>query len=229
MGLNTWAAFAGTDADAMVAGDIAMLESEVTPVLKSLRANGVEVVAIHHHMIEVKPLVVFLHYYGTGPAAKLAQAVRGAVDLLGHTPSAAASATKSPTVLFMCPHGAAKSVLASAYFARLAKDRGLNVRVLTAGTHPDPAVSPAVAAHLAKNGYEVPVSTPRLVTAADVASADVVISLGCDLGTLSVPAEKLVEWNDVPGPGENFAAADAAIRRRVVELVDELVRAVPAH
>ena len=83
MGLNTWAAFAGTDADAMVAGDVAMLENEVTPVLKSLRANGINVVAIHHHMTDVKPVVIFLHYYGTGPAARLAQAVRGAVDLLG--------------------------------------------------------------------------------------------------------------------------------------------------
>jgi hypothetical protein len=83
MGLNTWAAFAGTDADAMVAGDVAMLESEVTPVLKSLRANGINVVAIHHHMTGVAPVVTFLHYYGTGAAAKLAQSVRAAVDLLG--------------------------------------------------------------------------------------------------------------------------------------------------
>jgi hypothetical protein len=84
MGLNTWAAFAGTDADAMVAGDVAMLEQEVTPVLKALRASGIQVVAIHHHMTGVNPVVIFLHYYGTGPAAKLAQAVRSAVDLLGH-------------------------------------------------------------------------------------------------------------------------------------------------
>jgi hypothetical protein len=85
MGLNTWAAFAGTDADAMVAGDVAMLEPEVTPVLKALRANGLDVVAVHHHMTDVKPVVIFLHYYGTGPAAKLAQGVRAAVDLLGKT------------------------------------------------------------------------------------------------------------------------------------------------
>ncbi len=87
MGLNTWAAFAGTDADAMVAGDVAMLEHEVTPVLKSLRADGINIVAIHHHMTDVKPVVIFLHYYGTGPAAKLAQAVRGALDLLGKSSS----------------------------------------------------------------------------------------------------------------------------------------------
>ena len=87
MGLNTWAAFAGTDGDAMVAGDVAMLEHEVTPVLKTLRANGIQVVAIHHHMTAVKPVVIFLHYYGTGPAARLAQALRGAIDLLGKTPA----------------------------------------------------------------------------------------------------------------------------------------------
>lgn len=87
MGLNTWAAFAGTDADAMVAGDVAMLEHEVTPVLKALRGNGLDVVAIHHHMTDVQPVVIFLHYYGTGPAATLAQGVRAAVDLLGKTVS----------------------------------------------------------------------------------------------------------------------------------------------
>jgi hypothetical protein len=86
MGLNTWAAFAGTDAAAMVAGDVAMLEHEVTPVLKALRSNGIDVVAIHHHMTDVKPVVIFLHYFGTGPAEKLATAVRAAVAQLGKGP-----------------------------------------------------------------------------------------------------------------------------------------------
>ena len=86
MGLNTWAAFAGTDADAMVAGDVAMLEHEVTFVLKALRANGIDVVAIHHHMTDVKPVVIFLHYFGTGPAEKLATGVRAAVAQLGKGP-----------------------------------------------------------------------------------------------------------------------------------------------
>jgi hypothetical protein len=86
MGLNTWAAFTGTDADAMVAGDVAMLEHEVTPVLKALRSNGIDVVAIHHHMTDVKPVVVFLHYFGTGPAEKLATGVRAAVAQLGKVP-----------------------------------------------------------------------------------------------------------------------------------------------
>lgn len=86
MGLNTWAAFVGTDADAMVAGDVAMLEHEVTPVLKALRAAGINVVAIHHHMTGIQPAVIFLHYYGTGSATALANGVRSAVDVLGRTP-----------------------------------------------------------------------------------------------------------------------------------------------
>ncbi len=78
MGLNTWAAFTGTQEDAAIAGDVAMLESEVTPVLKALRKNGLDVVAIHHHMIEVRPVVIFLHYWGRGPAEKLATGFKAA-------------------------------------------------------------------------------------------------------------------------------------------------------
>lgn len=83
MGLNTWAAFAGTNDDAQVAGDVAMLESEVTPVLKALRSHGLNVVAIHHHMTTVHPVVIFLHYWGRGPAEKLATGFRAALDELG--------------------------------------------------------------------------------------------------------------------------------------------------
>lgn len=83
MGLNTWAAFFGTQEDAVVAGDIAMLENEVTPVLRALRKNGIDVVAIHHHMTEERPLVIFLHYWGRGSAEKLATAFKSALDELG--------------------------------------------------------------------------------------------------------------------------------------------------
>ncbi len=83
MGLNTWAAFVGTQEDAAIAGDIAMLEGEVTPVLKTLRKNGIDVVAIHHHMIEEQPLVIFLHYWGRGPAERLANAFKAALGELG--------------------------------------------------------------------------------------------------------------------------------------------------
>ncbi len=83
MGLNTWAAFFGSDANAEIAGDVAMLAREVTPVLKALRANGLDVVAIHHHMTTTQPTIYFLHYWGTGPAEKLANGFKAALNELG--------------------------------------------------------------------------------------------------------------------------------------------------
>jgi Domain of Unknown Function (DUF1259) len=90
MGLNTWAAFVGTNDNAAIAGDVAMLATEVTPVLKALRKNGLDVVAIHHHMTGTQPTIYFLHYWGTGPADKLAAGFKAALDLLG-TPKTAAA------------------------------------------------------------------------------------------------------------------------------------------
>jgi Domain of Unknown Function (DUF1259) len=83
MGLNTWAAFYGSNDDAAVAGDIAMLETEVQPTLKALRSHGLDVVAIHHHMINSRPVIIFLHYWGRGPADKLAAGFKAALDELG--------------------------------------------------------------------------------------------------------------------------------------------------
>jgi hypothetical protein len=89
MGLNTWAAFVGTNDNAAIAGDVAMIASEVTPVLKALRKNGIDVVAIHHHMTDSRPAVYFLHYWGTGPADKLATSFKAALAELGKSAPAA--------------------------------------------------------------------------------------------------------------------------------------------
>jgi hypothetical protein len=83
MGLNTWAAFVGTNEKAAIAGDVAMLASEVQPVLKALRKNGIAVVAIHHHMSDTSPTIYFLHYWGTGSAEKLATGFKAALAELG--------------------------------------------------------------------------------------------------------------------------------------------------
>ena len=90
MGLNTWAAFVGTNENAAIAGDVAMLATEVTPVLKALRRNGIDVVAIHHHMADTQPAIYFLHYWATGPADKLATGFRAALDQLGTQKTTAA-------------------------------------------------------------------------------------------------------------------------------------------
>ena len=83
MGLNTWAAFYGSDADAVVAGDVAMLDREVQPVLRALTGNGITVVALHQHMTGTTPVVYFLHYWGRGPAQTLAMAVHDAFEQTG--------------------------------------------------------------------------------------------------------------------------------------------------
>lgn len=83
MGLNTWAAFVGTNENAAIAGDVAMLANEVQPVLRALRKNGLDVVSIHQHMLGSQPAIYFLHYWGTGAADTLAAGFRSALDQLG--------------------------------------------------------------------------------------------------------------------------------------------------
>jgi hypothetical protein len=92
MGVNTWAAFAGTDDNAVVDGDFAVTEDELQPALKTLRTAGINVVAIHSHMTNENPRILFFHYWGRGKAKDLASAVRGALlasGLSGVTTSAA--------------------------------------------------------------------------------------------------------------------------------------------
>ncbi len=80
MGINSWAAFVGTNERAHVAGDVVMKASEVNPVIRAFRRGGIDIVAVHNHMIDEEPRIFFLHYWGTGPAEKLAQTVREAFD-----------------------------------------------------------------------------------------------------------------------------------------------------
>jgi hypothetical protein len=80
MGINTWAAFYGTDDNAYVDGDFAVEQGELQTVLKTLRKGGVNIVAIHSHMENENPRIIFLHYWGVGQAAELAQAVKAAID-----------------------------------------------------------------------------------------------------------------------------------------------------
>jgi hypothetical protein len=77
MGVNTWAAFAGSDDNAIVDGDFAVTEDELQPVLKSLLKDKINIVAIHQHMTHEEPRIMFFHYWGRGPAKDLANAVKG--------------------------------------------------------------------------------------------------------------------------------------------------------
>jgi hypothetical protein len=86
MGVNTWAAFAGSDEKAVVDGDFAMLESELQPVLKALRGGGIDVVAIHNHMTNETPRILFLHFWGVGPTEALAKTLASALAVTKHDP-----------------------------------------------------------------------------------------------------------------------------------------------
>jgi len=128
------------------------------------------------------------------------------------------------TVLFLCPHNAAKSLLAAAEFDRLALARGLPLRADTAGTEPDAGPSPAVVAALAAEGVDISGHRPRRVTDADLANAVRVVSLGCERDALGVPVTRLDVWDDVPPASRDLDAARAAIRRHVESLVADLSR-----
>ncbi|WP_437870180.1 DUF1259 domain-containing protein [Sorangium sp. So ce363] len=86
MGVNTWAAFAGTDDNAVVDGDFAVTEDELQPVLKALRAGKIHIVAIHQHMVGEEPRILFFHYWGRGPVAELGKVLKGALGLTKSQP-----------------------------------------------------------------------------------------------------------------------------------------------
>ena len=79
MGVNTWMAFAGSDDNAVVDGDFAVTEDELQSALKAIRVGGISIVAIHSHMTHEQPRILFFHYWGRGPAKKLAEAIEGAL------------------------------------------------------------------------------------------------------------------------------------------------------
>jgi arsenate reductase len=130
-------------------------------------------------------------------------------------------------ILFLCPHNAAKSVLAAAYFDQLARERSLDYQAASAGTSPDAAPSPAVVAMLRDEGIDVSVHRPRLVTSEDLTNAHRVISLGCDLDDLDGSNAWVDRWDDVPPASQDLSASRAAITRRLNELVNELAAGEP--
>ena len=83
MGANTWAAFAGSDDDAVVDGDFAVTEDELQPTARSLLKERINIVAIHQHMTHEQPRMMFFHYWGRGRAKDLAQAIKGAFLVAG--------------------------------------------------------------------------------------------------------------------------------------------------
>jgi len=127
----------------------------------------------------------------------------------------------APTrILFLCPHGAAKSVAAAAMVHEKASRKGLNVVVSNAGTDPDPGLNPIVVAYLTESGMPVP-EGPRHVTGEDTANAHLVVNIGCDHTDIPVFGP-MIEWN-IPDFSDNPDAAFAALQVESDSLVASLV------
>jgi arsenate reductase (thioredoxin) len=126
------------------------------------------------------------------------------------------------TILFLCPHHAAKSVIAQAYFNRLAQQKNLPFVADSAGTEPDAVVAPVVADMLLSEGMDVRDHQPRRVTAIELDQAARVISIGCALTDLEIAPERVESWDDVPMVSKDLAGASATILRHIETLVEEL-------
>ena len=125
-------------------------------------------------------------------------------------------------ILFLCSHGAAKSVIAAAYCQQLAAAQGIQLRVTSAGTEPDPEIAPAVVELLRAEGIDVTGQRPHLVTHEELTTADRIISLGCDLSDLAPAGSTIERWDHVPSPSQDLQAARDRIRTHVERLVATL-------
>ena len=144
------------------------------------------------------------------------------VSLLAVVPLAAQPSSK-PTVVFVCEHGAAKSVIATAYFNKLARERGLPYRATFRGTDPQAELSVSALQGLRDDGVDVPTGKPALISPSDVAGATHIFAIGCTLPSVATASGKASDWSDVPD-GKGYAATRDAIRRHVEQLLDDLAK-----
>ncbi len=126
------------------------------------------------------------------------------------------------TIFFVCPHGAAKSVLAATYFQQLAHQHGLPFRAVCGGTEPEAAISPPVLAWLLAEGLPIPNPAPQLVTLRALATASRVITMNCDIEMLRPVGVAIEQWDDVPPVSQDLLAARHVIYAHVERLIHEL-------
>ncbi len=132
-------------------------------------------------------------------------------------------ARTSPSIVFVCEHGAAKSVIATAYFNKLAAERGLPHRATFRGTSPQDELSVRAVAGLKEDGIAVPTGRPAAISDADVASATHIFAIGCTLPDRVRRTGKADDWSDVPDD-KGYAPMRDAIMRHVKELLDRLAK-----
>lgn len=127
----------------------------------------------------------------------------------------------SPSVIFVCEHGAAKSLIAAAYFNQLAAERGVPVRATFRGTTPQDELSTRAVAGLRADGLEIPDAKPKAILDGEVAAATHIVAIGCTLPVSAAASGKAAAWSDVPDD-RGYAAMRDAIVRHVTALLDDL-------
>ena len=132
------------------------------------------------------------------------------------------AAVAEPTVVFVCEHGAAKSVIATMYFNKIAAERGLKARATYRGASPQAELSVGALKGLREDGFTPPDRKPSPVTQTDVDSAAVIFAIGCALPSNATASGKAASWDDVPDD-QGYAAQRDAIKKHVERLVDELL------
>ena len=126
-------------------------------------------------------------------------------------------------VVFVCEHGAAKSLIAAAYFNKLAAARGLAERAIFRGVSPGDDLSKVAVAGLRADGVPIPDGKPTAITSEDVARANHVFAIGCTLPKAAVSSGKATDWTDVPGD-QGYAPMRDAIVTHIRALLDEIQR-----
>ena len=132
-----------------------------------------------------------------------------------------ASGSKSPSIVFVCEHGAAKSVIATAYFNKLAAERGLPFRATFRGTSPQDNLSARAIDGLKSDGVAVPSGKPTAISETDVADATHIFAIGCTLPDNARQSGKAGDWSDVPDD-QGYGPMRDAIVRHVKQLLDSL-------
>ena len=132
---------------------------------------------------------------------------------------------RSPTVVFVCEHGSAKSVIAAAHFNRIAEQRGLRYRAVSRGVHPDTEIPENIKISLLSDGLKVSAWKPTLLSDSDIRRAERVVTLSCELEkSTSIDRTKLVEWQNLPPVGNGYPEARSAIVARIEELFTTLTK-----
>jgi arsenate reductase len=130
------------------------------------------------------------------------------------------SPVSPPKLVFVCEHGSAKSVIAAAHCRRLAKERGLDIQVVSRGTAPEPAVPAGVRNGLKADGIDVGEFKPTGVSTADLKDATKVISFGPDLSAFTQGSVE--DWSATPAVSDDYDAARSYIVKRLETLLDQL-------